>query len=92
MLRSKIALSMMDRSLSSDLEYFDNPSYYDKHLSAFRDSSAMTGIFWNALACVSAFVSFMAVFIILALTNSGMDTPFTGYFMPKLWQITKRSP
>jgi len=66
MLRSKIALSMMDRSLSSDLEYFDNPSYYDKHLSAFRDSSAMTAIFWNALACVSAFVSFMAVFVILA--------------------------
>lgn len=66
LLRSKIAIAMMDKSLSSDLEYFDNPSYYDKHLSAFRDSSAMTGIFWNALACVSAFVSFMTVFVILA--------------------------
>ena len=66
LIRSRIAISMMDRSLTSDLEYFDNPSYYDKYLSAFRDSMAIANIFWSALSCISAFVSFIAIFAVLA--------------------------
>jgi ATP-binding cassette, subfamily B, bacterial len=66
LIRNKIAISMMDRSLSSDLEYFDNPSYYDKYLSSFRDSSAITSIFWNALMSISMLVSFIGVFAVLA--------------------------
>lgn len=69
LIRNKISLSMMDQSLSSDLEYFDNPSYYDKRLSALRDSSAITSLFWSALTCISAFVSFIGIFAVLAQTK-----------------------
>jgi ABC-type multidrug transport system fused ATPase/permease subunit len=69
MLKNKISLSMMEKFLSCDLEYFDNSSFYDKYLSALSDSSALTSIFWTSLACVSSFVSFVGVFCILAQSN-----------------------
>ena len=66
MIRNKITLSMMEQSLSSDLDYFDNPSYYDKRLSALRDSSAITSISWSAMTSISAIVSFIGVLAVLA--------------------------
>ena len=38
---AKIANVMMGHALSADLEYFDNPAYYDKLNSASRDSYAI---------------------------------------------------
>lgn len=68
-LRSRISLMMMGRSFSSDLEYFDNPDYYDKLLSATRDSSAIINLVWNAISGLSAMVSFLGVFIVLSQAN-----------------------
>lgn len=64
-LSGKLALEMMDRSLSADLEFFDNPEYYDNLQTATRDSMAVSHILWNALSCISASVSFIAAFIVL---------------------------
>jgi ABC-type multidrug transport system fused ATPase/permease subunit len=69
LLNCKISISLMDHALSSDLEYFDNPSYFDKNLSVLRDSKAIVSILWNSLACISSFVSFLAVFLIFSKTN-----------------------
>lgn len=69
LIRNSIAISMMNRALTSDLAYFDNSSYYDKYLSTFHDSFAIANIFWSALTCISAFVSFILVFIVLAQAN-----------------------
>lgn len=60
LLSCKISISLMDHALSSDLEYFDNPSYFDKNLSVLRDSNAIISILWNSLACISSFVSFLS--------------------------------
>lgn len=35
-LKCKISLLMMDRFLNADLEFFDNPKYHDKFMSANR--------------------------------------------------------
>lgn len=69
LLNCKISISLMDHALSSDLEYFDNPSYFDKNLSVLRDSKAIVNVLWNALACIGSFFSFLAVFLIFTKTN-----------------------
>ena len=68
-LQKNLSLMMMERSLSADLEFFDNPVYYDKQLSAFRDSFAIPSLFWNALNSVSAFVSLIGVSVVLGKEN-----------------------
>ncbi len=65
----KLALIMMGHSLSADLEYFDNPDYHDKLMSATRDSSAITHLVWNVLSCISAGVSFVGTFLVLSRAN-----------------------
>lgn len=68
-LRSKISLVMMERSFLVDLEYFDNPKFFDKFLSATRDSSAIINLVWNAISGISATVSLLGVFVILGQAN-----------------------
>lgn len=65
----KLSLMMMDRSLAADLEYFDNPDYHDKLLSATRDSSAIVSILWSVLSCISAAVSFVGASLLLCRAN-----------------------
>lgn len=67
--RGKLALIMMERSLAADLEYFDNPDYHDKLMAATRDSSAIANLLWNALSCISAGVSFLGAFLVLCQAN-----------------------
>ena len=65
MINGQIALDMMHRALSADLEYFDNPEYYDRLQSATQDSMAVSYILWNVLSCISASVSFIGAFAVL---------------------------
>jgi len=68
-LDGKISLMMMDRTLSMDLEYFDNPQCYDKLTAAGRDSKAIAGILWNILSAISAAISFIVIFQVLSSAN-----------------------
>jgi ABC-type multidrug transport system fused ATPase/permease subunit len=65
MLNAEITLNMMKRSLDADLEYFDNPVYYDRLQSASQDSMSVGYILWNVLSCISAGVSFAGAFAVL---------------------------
>jgi len=69
LLDSRIALDLMERELSADLEYFDNPTYHDKIMSINRDSYAITLILWNAMTCVSMAISFIGAFVVLCQAN-----------------------
>jgi len=64
-----ISMDMMNRSLSADLEFFDNPDYYDRLRSATQDSMSVSYILWNVLSCMSAAVSFVGAFVILLGAN-----------------------
>jgi len=68
-LNGQISLMIMDRSLSADLEYFDNPEYHNTLVSAARDSSAIVQVLWNALSCVSAALSFLGAFWVMCRAN-----------------------
>lgn len=65
----KLSMMMMDRSLAADLEYFDNPDYHDKLLSATRDSSAIASLLWSVLSCISAGLSFLGASLLLCRAN-----------------------
>ena len=69
LLDSRIALDLMERALSADLAYFDNPTYHDKLMSINRDSYAITHILWNAMTCVSTVISFVGAFLVLCQAN-----------------------
>jgi len=69
MLNDEIAISMMERSLSADLEFFDNPEYYDRLRSASQDSMAVSYIVWNVMSCISAAVAFIGAFGVLFQAN-----------------------
>ena len=64
-INGKIALDMMGRALAADLEFFDNPEYYDKLQAATQDSMSVSYILWNVLSCISASVAFIGAFIVL---------------------------
>lgn len=68
-LERHITLGMMDKALEADLELFDNPTYYDKFTSVKRDSYATTYILWNALDCMSSFITFIGAFAVLCTSN-----------------------
>lgn len=69
LINEKVALMMMEHSLTTDLEYFDDPDYYEKLMSSNRDSAATTTILWNSLAWISACISFCVAIFALAQTN-----------------------
>ena len=70
MISRKLAIMIMDRSLSVDLEYFDNPEYFDKLQSANQDSFAVAHILWNVLSCIRAVITFLSTLIILCGENA----------------------
>ena len=82
LLNGRISLMIMDRSLSADLEYFDNADYHDKLQSVTRDSSAIVQILWNALACVSAALSFMGAFLVMCRANPLYGIALTAAAIP----------
>jgi len=75
-LSGKLSTVLMERVLSADLEYFDDPSYHDKIAAADTDSHAITYITWNAMNAVSAVVAFIGVFAVLAQVR-----PLYGFVM-----------
>ena len=66
MLSAKTATIIMEHGFKADMEYFDNPEYYDKLNSASRDSYAINHVVWNAISIVSSTVSFVIAFIVLS--------------------------
>jgi len=68
-MNAKIAAIIMEHALKADLEYFDNPEYYDKLNSANRDSYAVNHVVWNSISIISSGVSFTGAFVILSQMN-----------------------
>lgn len=66
MMNAKIATIIMEYALKADIEYFDNPKYYDKLNSANRDSYAINNVVWNTISIVSSSVSFVIAFAVLS--------------------------
>lgn len=70
-MRGMLSLKMMEKASKADIEYFDNPEYYDKMTACMRDISAIGYLLWNAFSVVSASISFGIIFLILSQKNVG---------------------
>lgn len=68
-MRKDLSLNMMEKASDADIEYFDNPLYYDRLTACTRDISAIQYLMWNILSALSAGISFCAVFLILSFEN-----------------------
>lgn len=66
-----LSLKMMGKASDADIEYFDNPEYYDKMTACMRDISAIGYLIWNAFSAVSAGISFGIIFLLLNQKNAG---------------------
>ncbi|MCL2248952.1 MAG: ABC transporter ATP-binding protein/permease [Oscillospiraceae bacterium] len=66
MMNAKISEIMMEYAFKADIEYFDNPEYYDKLNSANRDSYAVNNVVWNTIGIISSGFSFLLAFVILS--------------------------
>lgn len=66
-----LSLKMMGKASDADIEYFDNPEYYDKMTACMRDISAIGYLIWNAFSAVSAGISFGIIFLVLSRKNAG---------------------
>lgn len=64
-----LSLKMMEKASDADIEYFDNPMYYDRLTACMRDVSAIQYLMWNVLSALSAGVSFCIIFLILSCKN-----------------------
>jgi len=65
-MNAKIALIIMEHALEADIEFFDNPDYYDKLNSASRDSNAINNVVWNSISIVSYGISFTVAFAVIS--------------------------
>ncbi len=68
-INKELALYIMNRAGSADLEYFDNADYHDKISSCTRDSSAIASLVWNTISAISAAFSVMLSFAVLGRLN-----------------------
>ena len=68
-LQRTISETMMEKSMNVDLEFFDNPEYYDKLVAVERDMHAVTYVIWSAVGFISACISCIGSFVILAKVN-----------------------
>lgn len=69
-LGGRLSLKMMEKASAADIEYFDNPEYYDRLTTCMRDVPALGYLLWNVLEALSASISFVTVFLILARENT----------------------
>lgn len=65
LLNKQISMLVMDKALCADIEFFDNPAYYNKLTAAARDSYSLVNVLWNILECISSFITFIGAFTVL---------------------------
>jgi ABC-type multidrug transport system fused ATPase/permease subunit len=88
-LNENLAMKIMDCSVKTDLEYYDNTVYYDKLQAAARDSFSLIHIMWNALVFLSALISFIGIFSVLWLSNPLYGILLTVAAIPSVAMSTK---
>lgn len=69
LIHTRVSMLIMEKSLVADLEYFDNPSFNDKLVSASQDSFAVANILWNVISTISSIVSFLSVLLVMCQSN-----------------------
>lgn len=69
LIQNRLSMFLMEKSINSDLELFDNPAYYNKLSACTIDSMAMGSLLWNSINTVSALISTAVSFAMIAKYN-----------------------
>ncbi len=69
MVHNEMATILMSRALESDIEFFDNPKYYDIITLANRDSQAVINVLWQMLNSIGAIATLGIVFFTVSQNN-----------------------
>lgn len=69
LINKELALFMMDRAGTADLEYFDNAEYYDKLTACTRDAPMIAYLLWNTLSAISAVFTVLIAVSVLGRLN-----------------------
>lgn len=68
-LGKQLSMTIMDKALDVDIEFFDNPAYHNKLMAASRDSHSFVNVLWNVIEHISAYISFVGAFFVLSSSN-----------------------
>ena len=69
MIQGELAAYLMEKAIGMDLEYFDDPDYYDKLTACTRDAYAIENLLWNTLSAVSAGISAFLACVVVCRAN-----------------------
>ncbi len=69
MIQNEVSVKLMSKALDMDLEYFDNPKYYDKISAATRDSRVVVDILWRVLSCIGAMTTLCASLVTICMKS-----------------------
>lgn len=69
MIQNEVSVKLMSKALEIDLEYFDNPEYYDKISAATRDSRVVVDILWRVLSCIGAITTLCASLVTICMES-----------------------
>ena len=69
MIQGELAAYLMEKAIGMDLEYFDDPNYYDKLTACTRDAYAIENLLWNTLSAVSAGISAFLACVVVCRAN-----------------------
>jgi ABC-type multidrug transport system fused ATPase/permease subunit len=69
LISNKIRLTLMEKTMSMDMEYFDSPDYMDMLQAVNIDSYALQNIVWNMFTGASGIVSLLSAWIMISTEN-----------------------
>ncbi|MDR2572249.1 MAG: ABC transporter ATP-binding protein/permease [Oscillospiraceae bacterium] len=69
LISNKIRLTLMKKTMSMDMEYFDSPDYMDMLQAVTIDSIALQNIVWNMFTGASGLVSLLSAWIMISTQN-----------------------
>ena len=64
-IQNEVFFSILKKAISSDIELYDSPKFYDKFNAAKSDAYSVSSVLWNVLDCISALFSMASAFLIL---------------------------
>lgn len=88
-LTKDIEMLIINKSLASDLEMFDNPEYYNKFTLSQRDSQALSSIIWTLIDFTSQIFIVLSIVAVFCGVNAFYGFLIVGAAIPAALSMRK---
>lgn len=88
-LTKDIEMLIINKSLASDLEMFDNPEYYNKFTLSQRDSQALSSIIWTLIDFTSQIFIVLSIVAVFCGVNAFYGFLIVGAAIPAAISMRK---